>query len=274
MTSPSVISEVKTNDRAWQWRSWEGLPYLTCSLLADWQHGFFTQQFAPRLPKELSQVLQPQAKVYRVRQIHGKEVLTPSEIINHQDEENNLTAGDGIISETERQSVWVASADCNPVLIGDVSNGRVAAIHAGWRGTALKIVPEAIARFVAFGSLKENLRVAIGPAIAGEVYQVNAEVAAEVGMTIVPQDKANTTEAILDLLLQFPDSPILEDSQPGKMRLDVRKINFWQLKQLGIEQEQIAIAPYCTYQDTEYFFSYRRSNQKNIQWSGIVSLGE
>jgi polyphenol oxidase len=271
VTSPSVISEVKTNDRAWQWRSWEGLPYLTCSLLDDWQHGFFTQQFAPRLPEELSQVLQPQATVYRVRQVHGEKVLTPSEIIDRQDKENNLTAGDGIISETKRQSVWVASADCNPVLIGDVSNGRVAAVHAGWRGTALKIVPEAIARFVDFGSLKENLRVAIGPAIAGEVYQVNAEVAAEVGTTIVPQDKANTTEAILDLLLQFSDSPILEDSQSGKMRLDVRKINFWQLKQLGIEKEQIAIAPYCTYQDTEYFFSYRRSNQKNVQWSGIVS---
>ncbi|MGL5805804.1 MAG: peptidoglycan editing factor PgeF, partial [Xenococcaceae cyanobacterium] len=94
MTSPSVISEVKTNDRAWQWRSWEGLPYLTCSLLADWQHGFFTQQFAPKIPEELSRVLQPQAKVYRVRQVHGEKVLTPSEIITQQDEENNLTAGD------------------------------------------------------------------------------------------------------------------------------------------------------------------------------------
>lgn len=271
MTSPAVISQDKTADRAWQWRNWENLPYLTCSLLENWQHGFFTQQFAPRLPADLSQVLQPQAKVYRVRQIHGKEVLTPSEIILQKDEENNLTAGDGIISETQRQSVWVASADCNPVLIGDLSNGRVAAVHAGWRGTALKIVPEAIDRFVAFGSSRENLRIAIGPAIAGEVYQVNEEVAAEVGASIIPKDKADTKEAILDLLLQLPDSPILEDSQPGKMRLDVRKINCWQLKQLGIQEEQIAIAPLCTYQQPEYFFSYRRTNQKNVQWSGIVS---
>ncbi|MGB2924169.1 MAG: laccase domain-containing protein [Limnothrix sp.] len=31
------------------------------------------------------------------------------------------------------------------------------------------------------------------------------------------------------------------------------------------------MAPHCTYQDTENFFSYRRSNQKKVQWSGIVS---
>jgi polyphenol oxidase len=35
--------------------------------------------------------------------------------------------------------------------------------------------------------------------------------------------------------------------------------------------EQIAIAPYCTYQTPEYFFSYRREHQKKVQWSGIVS---
>ena len=34
----------------WQWQTWSGLPYLTCDLLADWQHGFFTRQFAPREP--------------------------------------------------------------------------------------------------------------------------------------------------------------------------------------------------------------------------------
>jgi hypothetical protein len=33
-----------------------------------------------------------------------------------------------------------------------------------------------------------------------------------------------------------------------------------------------AIAPYCTYQTPEYFFSYRREKQKKVQWSGIVSV--
>ncbi|MGL4500733.1 MAG: peptidoglycan editing factor PgeF, partial [Planktothrix sp.] len=32
----------------WHWQTWDGLPYLTCSLLKDWQHGFFTRSFSPR----------------------------------------------------------------------------------------------------------------------------------------------------------------------------------------------------------------------------------
>lgn len=43
------------------------------------------------------------------------------------------------------------------------------------------------------------------------------------------------------------------------------------MEQLGIGHQQVAIAPYCTYQQTDYFFSYRRKKQKKVQWSGIVS---
>jgi YfiH family protein len=274
VTTAAVVSEIKTDDRLWYWNTWQDLHYLTCSLLEDWQHGFFTQQFSPRSPESLIEVLQPEAKVTRLRQIHGNQVLTPSEIAiycSEQEDKNSLAAGDGIISEAEAQSVWVASADCSPVLIGDRRNGQVAAVHAGWRGTALKIVPETIARFLAFGSELANLRIAIGPAIAGEVYQVDRQVAVEVGSTLFPETKADSPETILERLEQLPASPILPDSEPTKVRLDVRKVNAIQLQQLGIQPEQIAIAPHCTYQQPEYFFSYRRTNQKNVQWSGIVS---
>jgi copper oxidase (laccase) domain-containing protein len=44
-----------------------------------------------------------------------------------------------------------------------------------------------------------------------------------------------------------------------------------QLLHLGLSPEQVAIAPYCTYQTPEHFFSYRRERLKQVQWSGIVS---
>jgi polyphenol oxidase len=270
----SVVSDVKTEDSLWKWSIWNDLPYLTCSLLEYWQHGFFTRQFSPRSPAELVNTLQPEVSVYRLKQVHGKKVLTPSEItanLDRNNSENELIDGDGIISDRNRQSVWVASADCNPILIGDINSGRVAAIHAGWRGTALQIVPQAIHRFINFGSSLEDLRVAIGPAIAGEVYQVDCQVAAEVGATVISQNEKYKLEEILNKLKQLSDPPILEDTEPGKVRLDVKKINALQLKQLGLKEEQISISPYCTYQRSDYFFSYRRSNQKNVQWSGIVS---
>ncbi|MGH8000245.1 MAG: peptidoglycan editing factor PgeF [Brasilonema sp.] len=269
---------------AWHWRTWFGLPYLTCSLLEPRHHGFFTQQFSPRYPSELTKVLHAEASAYRLKQVHGNTVLTPIEIVAKLAEGSNeidgegdfaLVSGDGLISNQPLQAVnqplqavWVATADCTPVLIADEKTGQVGAVHAGWRGTALKIVPQAITRMQAQGSRLQDLRIAMGPAIAGEVYQVSEQVAAEVGGSIIPQ---NDEKAILAALYEFPNSPLLPDPNPERVRLDVRRVNALQLEQLGISSEQMAIAPYCTYQTPEYFFSYRREKQKKVQWSGIVS---
>ncbi|MEH2121603.1 peptidoglycan editing factor PgeF [Nostoc sp.] len=253
----------------WYWRNWEGLPYLTCSILEHWHHGFFTQQFWPRSPQVITEVLQPAASVYRLKQVHGNTILTPQEVESFLSTVGeDLASADGLISEQPLQAVWVASADCTPVLIGDVVTGRVAALHAGWRGTAKKIVPLAIARLQSQGSKLDDLRIAMGPAIAGEVYQVSIEVAAEIGASIIPHDDQ---QKIITGLHELPNSPLLEDPNPGKVKLDVRRVNTLQLENLGISAEQVAIAPYCTFQTPEHFFSYRREKEKKVQWSGIVS---
>ncbi|MFQ4141368.1 peptidoglycan editing factor PgeF [Chlorogloeopsis sp. ULAP02] len=259
----------------WYWRTWEGMSYLTCSLLEAWPHGFFTQKFWPRSPEELTVVLHPDASGYRLKQVHGNTVLTPSEISSQlssgdeQEDNSALAAADGLISEEPLQAVWVASADCTPVLIADEKTGQVAAVHAGWRGTAAKIVPQAIARLQTQGSKLTDLRIAMGPAITGEVYQVSTQVAAQIGASII-SDEDETV--IVEALQELPKSPLLPDPDPTKVRVDVRQVNFLQLENLGINIEQIAIAPYCTYQAPEHFFSYRRDNLKKVQWSGIVSI--
>lgn len=247
----------------WHWQTWNNLPYLTCSLLERWQHGFFTQQFSPRSPFELTEVLNPNAEIYRVHQVHGNVVLSPSEL-EHSDDRETFSQADGLITERSQQAVWACSADCTPALIGDARTGNVAAVHAGWRGTAQKIVPVAIAKLRSQGSQLEDLQIALGPAISGEVYQVSNQVALEVGATIDPN-------ANLEKLMSLPNSPILKDSTAGRSRLDVRRVIAMQLKQMGIGSEQIAIAPYCTYQDPTNFFSYRRAKLKKVQWSGIIS---
>jgi polyphenol oxidase len=263
----------------WHWRTWEELPYLTCSLLEGFPHGFFTSQFWSLSLQELTNVLQPEASnFYRLKQVHGNIVLTPQEITSKLSEgandvegegDSTLVLGDGLMSEEPLQALWVASADCTPVLIADEKTLQVAALHAGWRGTASKIVPQAIARLIAQGSKIENLRIALGPAIAGEVYQVSEQVAAEIGATIIPH---NDEKTIIDAMYELPNSPLLTDANPGRVRLDVRRVNALQMEMLGISSEQIAIAPYCTFQSPNYFFSYRREKQKKVQWSGIVSI--
>jgi YfiH family protein len=270
----------------WHWKTWQDHPYLTCSLLEDFQHGFFTHHFGSKQPEALVRILHQTAATYRVKQVHGGTVLGPSELpapsleVSESIEAPNLSEADGLLTEQAEQAVWVCTADCTPVLIADVATGHVAAIHAGWRGTAAAIVPAAIARLQSQGSQLSDLRIALGPAIAGAVYQVSTTVAAEVGATIVKQVKqpvgtgessSSSPETILATLEVLPNPPILPDELPGKVRLDVRRVNALQLEQMGIHPDQVAIAPYCTYQTPEHFFSYRRERLKKAQWSGIVS---
>ncbi|WP_017305551.1 peptidoglycan editing factor PgeF [Spirulina subsalsa] len=273
MIAAAALSSPTTSQTQWHWKTWEGLPYLTCELLKDWSHGFFTQGFYPHTPETLVGILQPEATPYRLKQVHGNRVLTPSEIEREKQQltEQEFPSADGSLTERENQAVWVASADCTPVLIGDVATGRTAALHAGWRGTAQKIVPEAVSRFLASGSQLDDLRVALGPAIAGEVYQVTEGVAAEVGSSLIKNGETEALEGIIEQLQSLSSPPIHPDPEPGRVRLDVRRVNALQLEQLGFTPEQVAIAPCCTYQQPDYFFSYRRTNQKKVQWSGIVS---
>jgi polyphenol oxidase len=274
-----MLSHPQTNNINWQWKHWEGLSYLTCELLENWHHGFFTQQFSPRLPEELIGVLNPEANAYRVKQVHGNRLLMPLEIeaylqANSPQIDNFprvLPSADGVISDGEKQGVWVASADCTPVLIGDRQTNQVGAIHAGWRGTAKRIVPEAIDKFLNWGSELKDLVIVMGPAISGKVYQVSEEVAVEVGDSFLTNHDFNTPDQILEALHSLDHSPLLPDEEEGKVRLDVRTINWLQLRELGLNIEQIAIAPYCTYQQPDHFFSYRREKEKKVQWSGIVA---
>jgi hypothetical protein len=257
----------------WQWTQSQDKPYLTCKLLEAWPHGFFTRDFWPHPPDRLSSILDTDATVHRIKQVHGNRVLSPLQIEQSPESINSEVdrpEADALISDGVQQSLWVCSADCSPVLIGDRATGRVAAIHAGWRGTALKIVPLTVDKLLAAGSHLSDLVVAIGPAIAGRVYQVSTHVAAEVARTIYGSE--DTPEAVvIEEMLELEHSPLHPDPEPGRMRLDVRRVNALQLERLGLTPEQVSLAPHCTYQEPEKFFSYRRTREKKVQWSGIVS---
>lgn len=282
---PSQTSgQTPVQSSVWTWKTWQNKPFLTCGLLPG-PHGFFTRHFYPLAPEDLVDALLPEknsgaeVKVYRLKQVHSGDVLTPTEV------EEMTSAGlpplkdgtpasfpsaDGLISQRPQQSVWACSADCTPALITDLITGQVAAVHAGWRGTAQRILPAAVAGMLAQGSQLSNIRVALGPAIDGSVYQVGLDVAAEVGASVV-SPAGLSEEEIVAQLMATTNPPILSDPEAGRVRLDVRRINQIQLEQMGMAREWIAIAPHCTYQEPNSFFSYRRTAEKQVQWAGIVS---
>ncbi|PZO21299.1 MAG: peptidoglycan editing factor PgeF [Leptolyngbya foveolarum] len=267
----------------WTWKTAQAHSFLTCDLI-PMAHGFFTQHSYPLGPEDLVAAIanrdSPPVAVYRVQQVHSGDVLRTTEIERvalaglPQLEDGSLAPfplADGIVTKQPGQSVWTCSADCTPALVTDVKTGQVAAVHAGWRGTAQKILPAAVSKMRADGSALADLRVALGPAIDGSVYQVKRAVAAEVGATVLPADQAFSEDEAIAHLLSIETPPLLNDPDEGRVRLDVRRINQMQLVQMGLDEECIAIAPHCTYQEPENFFSYRRTQEKKVQWAGIIS---
>ncbi|HAA15944.1 MAG TPA: laccase, partial [Cytophagales bacterium] len=171
----------------WNWKTWQGKRYLTCGLLTR-PHGFFTSAFYPISHQDLVSALSETAEGIRGKQVHGNTVLTPTQAQKAPQNEEGYAFTDGLLSDAADQGLFVLSADCTPALLEDVSTGQVAAVHAGWQGTALGVVKKAAQRMLDTGSRTTDLRVALGPAIAGEVYQVGEDVALEVAQSLYPID--------------------------------------------------------------------------------------
>ena len=74
--------------------------------------------------------------------------------------------GDALISSTPGLDLAIRTADCYPILLADSRTHVVAAIHAGWRGTAAKIAVAAMGKMQSlYGSEPADLYAAIGPGI-------------------------------------------------------------------------------------------------------------
>src|ERR1019366_1177751 len=100
-------------------------------------------------------------RLVSARQVHGTRIL------EHGDGWEGWLRADGADGHATRASgvaCAVTVADCVPVFIAHPL-GAVALFHAGWRGTAARIVAKGIERLVEFGLDPADLKVHLGPAI-------------------------------------------------------------------------------------------------------------
>jgi hypothetical protein len=275
VAAPFDRPDASFNDlEGWTWVGCYGGFYLQSDLLAGFEHGFFTRQWQGRGPQDLAGSISAGISVHRLTQVHGAAVLPASAC-----PAEPWPEADGLISDGGGQSLWVCGADCTPVLLADRRSGRVAACHGGWRGVAGRILPNAIAHLEAAGSHRDDLLVALGPAISGERYQVERQVSAQVALGLVnqPADPAGANSDLespeLAQLIQelIHCGALLQDDEPGRDRLDLRAATCLQLELCGLASEQISSCPLCTASAELLFHSWRRDQVRAVQWSGIVS---
>lgn len=134
----------------------------------------------------------------------------------------------------------VLTADCLPVLFCSSSGDQVAAAHAGWRGLCGGILENTVKHFDCPTS---KIMAWLGPAIGPQAFEVGIEV------------KQAFTQHDAKANVAFQLSKPIEQKYLANLYLLAKQ----RLLQLGITQ--IYGGEYCTYQQSERFFSYRRDKQ-------------
>lgn len=182
-------------------------------------------------------------EVFFLRQVHGGKVVTPPWT-----EPPDADAG---VAKDPGALLAIETADCLPVLIVDPVHRRVAAAHAGWRGTALQVAREAVRALVREGSNPDHLLAALGPAIGPCCYEVGADVEAA---------------------FEPWGSHFFIPGPRGRRHLDVVGANRAQLEASGLRSERIDALDLCTRCRGDLFFSYRRDGAEAGRMISVVGF--
>lgn len=154
---------------------------------------------------------------------------------------------DGLITNHEGLWLVVSVADCVPVFLVDPVKRVVAAVHAGWRGSAGAIVQAAVSVMTTkFGCVPKDLFAYIGPSASVCCYEVGREVAE-----------------------QFP--PEVVRSEGSKWFLDLKRENRRQLLTAGLYGDRIETSPDCTIFGGLYH-SYRRDGKRSGRMWAMIGL--
>ena len=189
-----------------------------------------------------------QAQIVTVRQTHSTERCT---IESREQAHEPPLECDAMITRVTDVLLAVQTADCLPVLIGDTKTGAMAAVHAGWRGTAGRITERTVADLMlVHGVSPRDCIAALGPAACAECY--------EVGEDVISRYKKE---------FGYWRNLLVNLKEGGKAHLDIRAANFQQLLFCGFSEDRIHIADYCTMHQNELFFSYRKEGK--AQPSGV-----
>jgi YfiH family protein len=180
------------------------------------------------------------AAVIRVRQVHGREVLIvrPGEPVPADPE------ADAIVSVDPARAIAVRIADCVPVLLADRGHRVVAAIHAGWRGTAAGVCGATLDAIGGLGVRPADLVAVVGPSIGPCCYQVDAAVRVACAGLDMPTDGWFQEDA------QAASGP--------RWKLDLWQATHDQLVHAGMSPSDVHIARLCTADHLDVCYSYRR----------------
>jgi polyphenol oxidase len=150
-----------------------------------------------------------------------------------------ITRSDALVVSRDRLPVAVLVADCLPIALASPSEGRLVAVHAGWRGLAAGIMARAAEAF----DDASGVVAAIGPAIGPCHYEVGEDVA---------QAVASSSPA-----------GVVTERRNGRLFLDLAGTAARVLRDVGVGS--VDRAGICTAHESQRFYSHRREGATGRQ---------
>jgi len=166
------------------------------------------------------------------KQVHGDKIIMLDKRPDQPFE------ADALITQQKNLPLGIKVADCQGVLIFDPKTTSIAAIHSGWKGSALNIIGKTVKKMEqAFGSDPADLLVGISPSLGPCCAQFSD-----------------------------PEKELPEFTRPftkGK-NVDFWSLSLQQLKEAGVPEGRIEIMKECTNCNTDRFFSHRNGDKGRI----------
>jgi hypothetical protein len=176
-------------------------------------------------------------------QVHGNEVLVV-------ESSGGYDGYDALITNRKGILLAVTVADCVPILIYDKARKVIAAVHAGWKGSAHKIVTKTIEKMTEeYGTKTRDIVCFVGSCIGKDSFEVHNDVAQ-----------------------YFDDTCKSSLAEVGKYLVDLQKTNIDQLLDLGVKEKYIEVSSDDTYQSTDLYFSHRKENGKTGRMMAAIGL--
>ncbi len=164
--------------------------------------------------------------------------------------DNGPAATDGLLTSVPGLPLAVTVADCLPVLLAAEKSSAVGAVHAGWRGIAREILPQAVRRFRReWGIAPGRLWAAIGPGIGPEAFIIRGEALRQLGR-------------------MFPEA--VRPRLDGAAAFDLRRAAGLQLRRAGIPAEHIIVIRDSTAASPRRYFSHRRAGGQTGRMLGMI----
>ena len=256
MSLPSI-----PDDFEWTTESWGAA--LRCIPLATIApHLFTTRQLSLSSPEDKHHLAAAVGarSVAMAKQVHGRTV-----VVMRDGEKPPAVApeADVFVSSSRDVAVAIRVADCVPLLMADRTRAVVAAVHAGWRGTAARAAVAALETMEReFGTKPADIVAAIGPSIGACCYEVGSEL-------VDAFAAAGHERHLIDRWFLAPAPPRGSRERP-KLRLDVAGANRDQLIIAGVPEEQIHVSGLCTAMHLDVLTSYRAEKDLAGRLAGVI----